>query len=440
MSLPSGTVTFLFTDIEGSTALWERHAEEMRVALARHDGVLRQAVTSNRGYTFKTVGDSFHAAFASAPDALRAAVEAQVALSSPEYANPVGLRVRMALHTGAAELRDDDYFGQPLNRVARLLATCHGGQVLLSDAARTLVLDRLSSEIRLKDLGTHRLRDLSRPEAVFQVCHPDLRSDFPPLRSLDNPELPNNLPLQVNTFIGREQEVEEVKQLVATTRLVTLIGCGGSGKSRLALQVAAEMVDGYRDGTWLVELAALRDPNRVASTIAATLGCREEPGKAVGQTLTEYLKSRNLLLVLDNCEHLLLGCGEVINGILRSCSNVHILATSREPLTIAGESAYRVPSLRVPPAEEPETAANVTQYDSVRLFIDRATLCSPSFTVTDANALALSTICRRLDGIPLAIELAAARVRGMAVERISERLHDAFHLLTAGNKAAPPRH
>jgi predicted ATPase/class 3 adenylate cyclase len=463
--LPAGTVTFLFTDIEGSTRLWEEHPDAMRAALLQHDDLLRACIESHGGRVFKTMGDAFCAVFANPRGAIETVLAAQqwlpaLALQTSDGARP--LKVRMALHTGVAEERDGDYFGQPLNRVARLLAAGYGGQVLLSLATAELIRDSLPSGASLGDLGQHRLKDLGRPETVFQLGHPDLPADFPPLRSLDNPELKHNLPQQVTSFIGREKELAEVKALLRgelvswrvgdggaappthqltnpPCRLLTLTGSGGCGKTRLALQAAADRVEEYPDGVWLVELAALTDPALVPQTAAEVLGLSDEPGKSLIQTLTDHLKSKRLLLLLDNCEHLLEACAWLADALLRQCPRVLILATSREGLGIAGETTYRVPSLTSPDPRRPQTPASLSQYDSVQLFIERAGQAAPGFQVTNRNAPALASVCFRLDGIPLAIELAAARVRSLTVEDINARLDQRFRLLTGGSRTALPR-
>ncbi len=437
-TLPTGTVTFLFTDIEGSSARWEKHEAAMSPALARHDALLRESFAAHGGHAFKTVGDAFCAVFATAPDAVAAALLAQQKLvAEPWDAALGGVRVRMAVHTGAAEMREADYFGPPLNRVARLLSIGHGGQALLSQPTFELVRDHLPAGADLRDLDLHRLKDLQRPEHVYQLLHPALPADFPKLKSLD--PLTNNLPIQATSFVGREKEIKEVKALLAKTRLLTLTGSGGAGKTRLSLQVAADLVEGEGDGVWLAEFAPLSDPGLVPQTVAQALGVREEPGRPITQTLVDFLKPKSLLLVLDNCEHVLDAAAQLCDAILRACPNVRIIASSREGLNIAGETTYRIPSLTVPDLRQTATPESLSQYEAVRLFIERAQAAQPAFSVTNANAPAVAQICHRLDGIPYAIELAAAKVRALSAEQISARLDDRFRLLTGGSRTALPR-
>jgi predicted ATPase/class 3 adenylate cyclase len=439
--LPAGTVTFLFTDIEGSTRLWEEQPDAMRMALARHDEIASSVLQQFAGMLVKSrgEGDSLFAVFALATNAVAAAYALQSRLQREPWPDSLSLKIRLALHTGEAGLRDGDYYGASVNRCARLRAIAHGGQILLSDVTHDLSRDSLPPGCSLRPLGEHRLKDLGRPESVYQLVHPDLPSEFPPLRSLDNPELPNNLPRQLTSFIGREHELAEIKALLGDSPLVTLTGTGGSGKTRLALQAAADLLDGNRDGVWLVELAPLAEPEFVPQTVAAVLGVKEEPGKSVTQSLTDHLKNRQLLLLLDNCEHLLNACAKLIDAILRHCPHVQVLATSREALGIAGETAFRIPSLSLPDLKEPQTAESLSHYEAVRLFIDRAHQVQAGFTVTNQNAPALASVCQRLDGIPLAIELAAARVRSLTVEEINGKLDQRFRLLTGGSRTALPR-
>jgi predicted ATPase/class 3 adenylate cyclase len=433
----SGTVILLFTDIEGSTKLWEKHPDQMREALARHDELLRHAIEHKSGHVFKTVGDAFCAAFSNAGAAVEAAASVQIALQSEPWPQNAPLKVRMALHAGSVEFRDSDYFGQPVNRVARLLATCHGGQVILSEVVRELLLGALPQDFSLKPLGEHRLKDLGSPESIFQLCGPGLRAEFPALLSLGS--LPNNLPQQVTSFVGREAEIAEIENLLGKTRLLTLTGSGGCGKTRLSLQVAAQMMDSFPDGVWNVELAPITDPELAVQTVATVLGLKEEPHQSILETLIEHCKTRRLLMILDNCEHLLAACANLADRIIRQCPSVVVLASSREALGVAGELSYRVPSLSMPDPKEMPTPQNLLQYESVRLFSARAQFYQPEFQITESNAQALASICYRLDGIPLAIELAAARCRSMSVDEINKRLDQRFRLLTGGSRTALPR-
>ncbi len=443
-ALPEGTVTFLFTDIEGSTRMWEAHPEQMRPALARHDVLMRAAIDSSKGVVFKTVGDAFCAVFATASDALDAMLAAQRALDTEPWPEQTRIRARMALHTGAAELRDNDYFGPPLNRVARLLAAGHGGQALVSMVTQELIQDALPPACSLVSLGEHRLRDLARAEIIFQLHHPALPASFPDLRSLDAPGTPHNLPQQPTSFIGMEKAMSEVKSLLAKTRLLTVLGTGGCGKTRLSLQVAADVIDSYADGVWLVELEAISDPALVAQNVAQVLGVKEQAGTPLTQTLIAYLKSRRILLLLDNCEHLLAACAQFASTLLRACPNVSLLATSREPLGTGGEQTFRVPSLSMPALaasgrKQAVVLEDMPRYEAVQLFSARAVLVKADYQVTAQNADSLIQLCHRLDGIPLALELAAARTRSLPVEEINRRLHQRFRLLKGGDRAAPSR-
>jgi predicted ATPase/class 3 adenylate cyclase len=441
-SPPTGTVTFLFTDIEGSSRLWENHGDAMAAALARHDALLREAVGARGGHVFKTIGDAFCVAFPVASDALDAAIASQRLLRSEPWQEVDRIKVRMGIHTGSAESRDGDYFGPVLNRVSRLLAAAHGGQILLTLATEELVRDHLPEGVSLRDLGERRLRDLNRPERVFQALAPDLPSDFPALRSLEI--FPNNLPVQLTSFIGREKEMNEVKRLLGTTHLLTLTGTGGTGKTRLSMQVAADLLDQFPDGVWLIELATIEDADQVAPAIAAPLQVRDEPGQPILVTLANFLRNKQLMLILDNCEHLIAECARIADNLLRSAPGLQILASSREPLGIAGERTWPVPSLSIPKSwrdeiRGSEAAERLTQYEAVRLFIDRATAVRPEFHVTNDNAPHVAEICWRLDGIPLAIELAAARIRVLSIDQIANRLDDQFRLLTGGSRTALPR-
>lgn len=437
MNLPGRTMTFLFTDIEGSSKLWEEFPETVQAALARHDALLCQAIKAQGGHVFKMVGDGVCAAFTTAPQALAAALIAQKAIGAEAWSLP--MRVRMALHTGMVESHGEDYSGASLNRLSRLLSIGYGGQILLSASTQELTRDHLPPQSDLRDLGEVRLRDLARPERVFQLLHTNLPADFPPLRSCDPLDCPNNLPRQVTSLIGREREIAEVMDLLQTCRLVTLTGVGGCGKTRLALQVASASLDAFPDGVWCVEFASLTGPGLIPQAVAQILKVSEEAGKSLMQSLTDRVQAKKMLLVLDNCEHLLTGVVAFVDSLLHTAPYIHLLLTSREALTIAGESIYRVPSLSLPDPSTVYTPECLLEFEAVRLFIARACAVASAFTVTPTNAPALTAICLRLDGIPLALELAAARVRSMPLEQIAARLDDRFQLLTGGSKTALPR-
>src|SRR5215211_4624856 len=437
-SPPTGTVTFLFTDIEGSTKMWERERTTMSEALALHDRILRDAVEERGGYVFKTVGDAFCCAFPTTPDALEAALEAQRTLLSSEWQETGPLRVRMALHMGVAEERDGDYFGPPVNRVARLLSAAHGGQVLLSLPTHEMVRDQLPAGVSLRDLGEHHLKDLFRPERVFQLVSPDLPSEFPPLRTLD--AYRNNLPLQPTPLVGREKEVAEVRDLLrqGETRLLTLTGPGGIGKTRLALQAAADLLDDFPDGTFFVPLATLTDAELLLPAVAETLGVRETGDQPLGETLKDYLRERHLLLLLDNFEQVL-GAAPAVTELLGAAPGLKVLVTSRTPLRLYGEKEYAVPPLSVPDVKHLPDLKTLSQYEVVRLFIERAKSAKVDFEVTDESAPAVAEICVRLDGLPLAIELAAARIKMLPPRAMLHRLGSRLKLLTGGARDLPER-
>jgi len=436
-TLPSGTITFLFTDIESSTQLWEKHPEAMKDALAKHDSLLRKIFESHSGHVFKTVGDAFCVAFASPSDALTASLEAQRALQTESWGE-TPIKVRMALHTGEVEARDGDYFGQPLNRVARLLAAEHGGQVLLSQAAYDLVRDHSPDGVTLRNMGERRLKDLIRPERVFQLVAPDLPQDFAPLKTLDY--RPNNLPVQATHFIGREKEIAAIKQelLHPEVRLLTLTGIGGTGKTRLALQVAADLLDDFSDGVFFVALAPIGDPVLVVSTIAQTLSVHEAAGRPLLESLKEYLREKHLLLLLDNFEQVITAA-PMVGELLNSASHLKVLVTSRELLRIYGARDYPVSPLSLPDPQKLPPLERLTQYEAVRLFIERARAVKPDFGVSNKNAPAVAEICYRLDGLPLAIELAAARVRLLPPQKMLVQLGNRLRFLTSGPRDMPAR-
>ena len=443
---PAGLSTFLITDIEGSTRLWEEHAAAMGPALALHDRLLRDAVEGSQGTVIKTTGDGLLAVFDDQLAAVTAAVAGQVALRDAAWGDIGQLRVRMAIHAGAAESRDGDYFGPALNRAARILAIGAGGQVILSAAAAVLARDRLPAAMDLRDLGSHRLRDLDRPEQIFQLVAPELPSDFPPLRSLSTRR--SNLPVQVTSFVGRETDLAEVKALIARHHLVTLIGTGGTGKTRLMLEAAAQLEDRFADGTWLAELAPLTDPSQIASELARALGAPELPGLPAMVTVAAFLADKELLLLVDNAEHLVDGVATIVGRLVGAAPRLRIIATSREALAVQGEAVHQLKSLSCPAldgqragdhgsAQGAFEAAAATE--AVRLFAERASAVDPGFALGNDNVASVAEICRRLDGIPLAIELAAARVSVMSTEDIAIRLGDRFRLLAGGRRTAVPR-
>ena len=420
---PSGTVTFLFTDVESSTRLWDERPEAMRVALARHDEILRSCIASQGGHVFATGGDGFAAAFDRAGDAVQAALAAQLDLAAETWPDGVPIRVRMGLHTGEVEERAGDYFGPAVNRAARLQAVGHGGQVLVSAATAELI-DRLAlGEAVLLDLGEHRLRDLSRPERVFELVDPRLVGGHPPLRSLDASA--TNLPVQLTSFIGREEELKAIRSALLDHRMVTVTGVGGVGKSRVALQAAADVMEQFEGGCWLVELAPVVEGDRLLEAVSASLGVTPALGATVEESVLETLRGRRTVIVLDNCEHLLGDARRAATAILQAGSGAVVLATSREPLGVPGEQVFGLASLDEPTA--------------VRLFAERASDADAAFTMSDTDLFVLERLCRRLDGIPLAIELAAARVRMFSVAELAARVDQRFRLLTGG-RGAVERH
>jgi predicted ATPase/class 3 adenylate cyclase len=427
------TFTFLFTDIEGSTALLRRLRESLYAqALADHRSLIRSGLTVHHGREVDTQGDGLFAVFSSPSACLAAVIDLQRVLESHAWPAGEHVRVRMGIHTGEASKTAAGLIGLEVHRAARVAAVGSGGQVLLSEAAATLVRDSLPPEAGLKDLGIHRLKDLGRPERIFQLQAPGLPAEFPPLRSLGHPALLNNLPAQLSTFIGRDRELAEVRALVESSRLVTLTGAGGCGKTRLSLQVAAEMLDGTGDGVWLVELAAVSDADSVPSAISGALGIAPQPGRAPLEALLDALGPQDVLIVLDNCEHLIDACAKTADAIGRRCPRVHLVATSREPLGINGETIYRVPSLSLS-VSAPESS------DAIALFLDRAGAQGAGLTVDEETLPVMVSVCRRLDGLPLAIELAAARLRSLSLNGLHDRLDQRFRLLTGGSRTALAR-
>jgi predicted ATPase/class 3 adenylate cyclase len=440
-TIPSGTVTFLFTDIEGSTALAQHFPDALPGLLGRHHSILQQSIQASNGTVFQIIGDAFCAAFHTASDALMAGLAAQRSLQHEAWV-PAPVAVRMGIHTGVAEaeIMDDrsvNYRGYlTLARVQSVMSGAHGGQVLLSSTSAGLVQDQLPQGVILRDMGEHHLKGDMNREHLWQLVADDLRSEFPSLRTLN--EHPNNLPVQLNSFVGRERELAQTKDLLSATHLLTLIGPGGTGKTRMAVHLAGETLPAFTDGAWLVELAPLADPALVLQTVAATLGLRENPGTSLEDLAISYLRTKRILLILDNCEHLVETCAQLADHLLRNCSHLKMIASSREALGITGETVYRVPPLALPDSDDASLEI-LRRSEAVQLFIERALAARPGFALTGRNGPAVAQICRRLDGIPLALELAAARVGMLTPEQIATRLDDRFRLLTGGSRTALPR-
>jgi predicted ATPase/class 3 adenylate cyclase len=438
-AIPSGTITFLFTDIEGSTKRWERAAAGMAEAVRRHDRIMRTAIESHAGFVFKTVGDEFCAAFHRAEDAAAAALDAQRALTGEDFAAIDGLRVRMSLHTGECDERENDYFGPNVNRVARLLAIAHGGQTIASAATARLLEGAGWPATRLRDLGPHRLKDLSSLERVYQLIEPTLPQDFPPLRSLGS--LANNLPAQSSSFVGRQREVAAIATLVQAHRLVTVVGAGGAGKTRTSVQVGASLAEGYGHGVWFVELAPLSRESSLPAAVATAANLHVALAEDDDRAFLETLAATTKLLILDNCEHMSAAVAKFVRSVLAGCKEVRVLCTSRQPLGVSGEVLYRMPPLALPEADAEATlsAERALESEAIALFVERARASGARFELTDASAGIVAEICRRLDGLPLAIELAAARAGVLAPRELRDRLRDRFALLTTGDGLAVPR-
>ena len=440
-SLPTGTVTFLLADLAASSQSRERPPEAMVAATLRYAAVLDETIGLHGGVRLVEPGEArgVIGAFSRASDAMAAALDAQRALVVEPWPNGLVVRTRMAVHTGEARLRDEgDYFGDSVLHCARLRSIGHGGQVLVAATTAALTADRLPEGAGLVDLGPHRLTDLRRAERVWQLVHPGLPHHFPALRSLD--AFRHNLPVQMTPLVGREADLGAIGRLLAEERLVTLTGSGGVGKTRLALAVAAEGLERFPGGVWLVPLAGVADSDAVAAAALAAVGAYHASGMSLVELLGLALGNEPSLLLLDNCEHLVEGCAQLAADLLSANPAASVLATSREPLDVPGEVSWRVPSLDTPPAEHTMALATLSQYDAVRLFIDRARRARPSFVVTEHNAPAVAQICHRLDGIPLALELAAARCRQLSPERIAQDLDNRFRLLTGGARTVLPRH
>jgi predicted ATPase/class 3 adenylate cyclase len=433
------TFTFLFTDIEGSTALLRRLGEGLYAQLlADHHSLIRSGLAAHDGKEVDTQGDAFFAVFSSPRACIAGVLEMQQALAAHAWPAGEHVRVRIGVHTGEASKTATGLVGLDVHRAARVAAAGYGGQVLLSETAAALVRDALPPGAALTDLGVHRLKDLGRPERIFQLQAPGLQAEFPPLRSLGNPALANNLPAQLASFIGRDRELSELRALVESSRLVTLTGAGGCGKTRLGLQLATVLLDGSGDGVWLVELAALLDEDAVAPAICQALGIASQPGRSALDTLLDALAPQEVLIVLDNCEHLIGACAKTADAILRRCPRVQLVATSREPLGIGGETIYRVPAMSLPGPEDSRSSAAVSS-DAVALFVERARAQGTGLPADEQTVSLVVSICRQLDGLPLAIELAAARLPSLSLSGLANRLGQSFRLLTGGSRTALPR-
>ena len=437
-ALPIGTVTFLFTDMEGSTRLLEASPIAYRAALVRHDAILERAIRDHGGTVFERAGDSFAAAFASPNAAVRAALEAQLDLQRESWGEVGPVAVRMGLATGEVDLQGGQYFGLTVHRCARLMSCAHGGQVVLAAVTAALVRESLPEGVSLVDLGQHRLRDLTQPEHVYQLVGPGLATDFPRLRALT--AVVNNLPRQATSFVGREQQRQAVGAILlrSDTRLLTLTGPGGTGKTRLALQVATDALDSFPDGVFFVPLASVTDPELVPSAIAQVLDVRETAGRPLVAGLQEYLEERQLLLVLDNFEQVV-DAAPFVADLLAAPAPLKILITSRSVLRLYGEHEYPVPPLALPDRRTSPSAAHLTRFESVSLFVTRARAARPDFGLDDQNAPAVASICHRLDGLPLALELAAARIRALPPRALLDRMERRLPLLTGGARDLPAR-
>jgi len=439
---PAGIVTMLFTDIEGSSdSVRALGADRWESVLERHTGIIREALDKHSGYLVRSEGDSIFAVFASPSEAVASAAEMQRRLHETAWPHQASVRVRMGLHTGearpASAASGVDYVGFEVSRAARIAAAAHGAQVLVSETTESLVRDLLAPGLVLQDLGEHRFKDLVRPQRIFQLLMDGLPERFPPLRSLDS--TPNNLPTQTTSFVGRERELASAADRLSTTRLLTLTGPGGSGKTRLAVHLAADLLDRYSDGVWLVELGPVTDPAGVAPAVGAVLHIAERPGRSVLDNISASLRSRQLLIVLDNCEHLIAACADLADALIRTCPSVTILTTSREGLNVPGETLMPVPSLRLPAHDRAASLDELREYEAIALFVDRCASYQPAFALTEENATDILRICRRLDGVPLALELAAARVRVLSVAQLATRLDDRFRLLTGGGRTVVAR-
>lgn len=437
INIPSGNVTFLFTDTEDSIMLTLDNQNDLKSSLKNYYSIIEQSVTSNNGFIFKTIGDAFCCSFENDTDAVNASFDFQKRITN-EVWNGTLFKVRMGIHSGKAEWKGNDYSGYiTLATASRVASAANGGQILISKDAVSIDEEKLRKGISFRDLGERRLKDLKEPMRLFQLVSAELTSDFPPLKTLD--ARPNNLPVQLTNFIGRENELTEIKELLKTSRLTTLLGPGGTGKTRLSIQAGADVIDEFVNGVWFIEFASLIDPSLILYETASALGLKEDGGRNISGVLIDYLKQKELLLIFDNCEHLISECAKLFQSLLTSCPKLRIIASSRESLKIPGEKVFPVPVLSIPAKSEFHTADSVKGFEAVQLFTDRACSVRQDFKISNENASAVVQLCHRLDGIPLALELAAARIKVMTVEKILENISNRFRLLTDGNRTALPR-
>jgi len=436
-SIPSGNVTFLFTDIEGSTKLAQQFPDALHSALFRHHEILQHSIETNKGYVFQNIGDAFCGSFDNSCDAIEAAYNAQKMLMNEPW-KEIQIKVRMGIHTGEAEWNGKSYIGYlTLSRTERVMSAGHGGQILFTQDTCNVIRNKLPDEFSILELGEQQLKDLIRTEHIFQLVAPNLILDFPPLKTLSIRK--DNLPVQMTNFIGRENEIKKAKELLSKTKLLSLVGTGGTGKTRLSLQVAAEMINDFKDGVWFIELASLSEPLYIIDEIAIIFNLPEDGKRKTIDIILDYLKEKEALLILDNCEHLIKECAKISDTLLRHCPKLKILSTSRESFHITGEKVYHVPSLSLPDRKENLSAESLFQYESIRLFSERASSVKHDFVLNDSNANSVAELCRKLDGIPLAIELASARIKNLPVEKILVKLKDRFDLLTRGSRSSLPR-
>lgn len=436
-NIPDGKVVFLFTDIEGSTKLAGKFPEKLEEILKRHNEILAGEVKKFRGHVFKTIGDAFCTSFSNASDAVRASVEIQRKLNSEAW-SVRDIKVRMGIHSGEACWTGEDYSGYlTLSTVQRIMSSAGGGQILVSENVREQMTDRSDEEVSFRNLGERRLKDIIKPVILYQITAPEIPSDFPPLKTLDARQ--NNLPVQLTTFIGRKKEINEIRAHLTERRLITLTGPGGTGKTRLSLKIGTDVIDEFANGVWFAELASLSETTFIVQEIASVFKVSYESNKDIKEVLKEHLKNKQLLLILDNCEHLISGCAEICGELLAACPDLKIIATSREALQIRGEMVYSIPSLSVPEVNKKVDSESVKNYESIRLFSDRAKLINKDFEINENNASDLAWLCLRLDGIPLAIELAAARINVLPVNKILHKLSNRFSLLTGGMRNSLPR-